>query len=244
MIERTVDVETQDGRMSTFITHPETGGPHPVVIVYMDAPGIREELRDMARRIGTVGYYTMLPQLFYRDGGPSFPPAERRSPEQLKHMQACMARISNAMCLDDTRALMRVAEGDRAAKGGPMGCIGYCMSGQFVLSVAGTFPERFKAMVSLHGVKHVTDKPDSPHKLVPKLQGEQYFGFAETDPHVPAAEVEALRQTIEANKTKTLFEIHPGAEHGFVFADRQAYNKREAERSWERIFPLFRRQLG
>ena len=79
MIERTLDLETADGRMPTFITHPETGGPHPVVVVYMDAPGIREELHDFARRIGTVGYYCMLPNLFYRTGGQSYPPADRRS---------------------------------------------------------------------------------------------------------------------------------------------------------------------
>lgn len=34
----------------------------------MDAPGIREELRDMARRLATVGYDVLLPNLYYRAG--------------------------------------------------------------------------------------------------------------------------------------------------------------------------------
>ncbi len=34
----------------------------------MDAPGIREELYDMARRLATVGYYVLLPNLYYRAG--------------------------------------------------------------------------------------------------------------------------------------------------------------------------------
>ena len=75
MHERQVQIATRDGQMPTFITYPEEGGAHPAVIFYMDALGIREELRDMARRIGTAGYYVMLPNLFYRDGGPSFDPA-------------------------------------------------------------------------------------------------------------------------------------------------------------------------
>src|ERR1700680_2599556 len=66
MIERQIEIGTRDGRMNTFICHPERAGPHPVVIFYMDAPGIREELRDMARRLGTVGYCVMLPNLNYR----------------------------------------------------------------------------------------------------------------------------------------------------------------------------------
>ena len=66
MIEQQVEISTKDGRMSTFICHPERSGPHPVIIFFMDAPGIREELRDMARRLATVGYYVLLPNLYYR----------------------------------------------------------------------------------------------------------------------------------------------------------------------------------
>ena len=68
MIEQTLDIVTKAGAMETFICHPERGGPHPAVMLLMDAPGIREELRDMARRLGTVGYYVLLPNLYYRAG--------------------------------------------------------------------------------------------------------------------------------------------------------------------------------
>ncbi len=69
MIERQVDLTTPDGTMPTFLFHPEHDGPHPVVLYLMDAPGIRPALRDMASRLGTAGYYVMLPYLYYR-GGP------------------------------------------------------------------------------------------------------------------------------------------------------------------------------
>ena len=49
MIDQQIDIPTKDGKTTTFITHPERGGPFPVIIFYMDAPAIREELRDMAR---------------------------------------------------------------------------------------------------------------------------------------------------------------------------------------------------
>ena len=66
MIEAEVDIKTRDGEMNAFVTHPEEGGPFPAVFFYMDAPGKREELHDMARRIATVGYYVVLPNLYYR----------------------------------------------------------------------------------------------------------------------------------------------------------------------------------
>ena len=68
MIEETLDISTKDGEMETFICRPERGGSLPAVFLLMDAPGIREELRDMARRLGTVGYYVLLPNLYYRAG--------------------------------------------------------------------------------------------------------------------------------------------------------------------------------
>lgn len=244
MIETTVDIATPDGAMPTFITHPELGGPHPAVILYMDAPGIREELRDFARRMATVGYYVLLPNLYYRDGGPSFPVGPARKEADAKAMFALMDALSNARIVSDTGPLMAHADADPAAKTGAMGCIGYCMSGQYVLTVAGTFPERFKAMASLHGVKLLTGEADSPHKLIGNLQGEQYFGFAEEDPWAPLETVAKLKQMLEDQGANCLLEIHPGTEHGFVFPERAMYHKAEAERNWERVFALFRRQLG
>ena len=85
MIEQTIDVPTKDGAATTFIAHPEREGPHPIVLFFMDAPAIREELRDMARRIAAVGYYVMLPNLYYRRGVleladlPPLPEAEARA---------------------------------------------------------------------------------------------------------------------------------------------------------------------
>ena len=87
MIDQQIDIATKDGKTTTFITHPERGGPFPVIIFYMDAPAIREELRDMARRLGTSGYYVMLPNMYYRSGvmelGPI--PPDPEAPERKRN---------------------------------------------------------------------------------------------------------------------------------------------------------------
>src|SRR5882757_11554150 len=115
MIEHTADIETKDGKTTTFITHPERGGPFPVVIFYMDAPGIREELRDMARRLGTCGYYVMLPNMYYRSGvmelGPI--PKDPEAPER-KRMFGYMNSIDIPMVMEDTRGLLAYADGQAA----------------------------------------------------------------------------------------------------------------------------------
>src|SRR5690348_3523946 len=116
MIEQTVDVPTRDGATTTFIVHPEREGPHPIVLFFMDAPAIREELRDMARRIATVGYYVMLPNLYYRKGVmelSALPPLE---PDAARaRMFELMGSITIPLIMDDADCLLAWADRDPAA---------------------------------------------------------------------------------------------------------------------------------
>jgi len=243
MLEREIGILTDDGAMPTFVTHPEEHGPHPCVILFMDALGIREELRDMARRIGTVGYYVMLPNLFYRWGGPSFDPALLPSrgpdPEMMRLNQA----LTHALCLGDTRALLEFAAADPAARD-PTGAVGYCMGGRHAYAAAGAFPDRIAAMASLHGGFQVTDRPDSAHLLTRHIRAECYFGFADGDPLSPPGHQETIAAECRRHGVTARLEVHPGARHGFTFPTRYCYDKPAAERVWERVLALFRRRLG
>jgi carboxymethylenebutenolidase len=244
MHERTLEVATADGRMPTFVTHPESEQRYPAVLFYMDALGIRDELEDMARRIATVGYYVLLPNLFYRDGGPSFDPAllptQGPDPEMMRLNQA----LSHAQVLADTRALLDFLAAEPAASRGGMAAIGYCMGGRHALAAAGAFPDRIKAMASLHGGYQVTERPDSAHLLIPAIKAECYFGFAADDPLTPPEHQQLIAEALSRHGIPHQLELHPGTQHGFTFPARHCYHKAAAERVWERLFALFRRRLG
>ena len=244
MIDQQIEIPTKDGRVTTFITHPERGGPHPVIIFYMDAPAIREELRDMARRLGTSGYYVMLPNLYYRSGvmelGPL--PADPESPER-KRMFQLMASINIPMVMEDTRALLAFAESRPAASTEKVGAVGYCMSGQYAVSAATHFPA-VKAAASIYGTRLATDQPDSPHLAAGKTKAELYFGCAETDVYAPMEIVEKVKQQMKADGANAEVEIYPGTHHGFAFPKRPVYDRDAAERHWERLLALYRRNLS
>ena len=104
MKEEQIDIQTSDGSMGTFITRPDRGGPFPIVLFLMDAPGKREELHDMARRIATVGYYVMLPNLYYRRVA-EFVVSETTRDEMFDHMNS----LSNIMVCADVGSLLDYA---------------------------------------------------------------------------------------------------------------------------------------
>ena len=182
MIERQLDIATKDGASTTFIVHPDRGGPHPVVVFLMDAPAIREELRDMARRFASSGYYVMLPNLYYRAGemelGPLNPDPE--SPWR-KKMFDLMNSLGISMVMSDVKGMLDFADKDPGANAKSVGTVGYCMSGRFAVCAAGEFPDRVKATASIYGVKLVTDSDNSPHLVAKRSPAEFYFACAERD---------------------------------------------------------------
>ena len=121
MLDIEIDIATNDGNMNTFISHPEEGGPYPVILFLMDAPGYREELHDMARRIATAGYYVMLPNLYYRR---TREPVSNDVPESREIMFGHMNSLSNSMVVDDCRAMLDFADSQVAARDGAVGCTG------------------------------------------------------------------------------------------------------------------------
>ena len=247
MKEYEVEIATSEGSLDTFVCHPEEGGPFPAIIMYMDAPGIREELRDMARRIATVGYFVILPNLYYRtgrEGHYGFDLERIRSDDaQLQNMFKIMNETTNERMVDDTEHMLAFIKGESEAKPGKVGCVGYCMSGRIVMSVAAAYPDSFAAIASYYGVGIMTDDENSPHLSAHRITGEVYLAFAEKDVYVPDALLEAIPKAMDEAHLNYRMEIYPGTDHGFAFPGRPAYHKVAAERHWERMFALFERNL-
>lgn len=241
MIEHHLDIPTRDGRMPTFVVHPDEGGPHPVVLFYMDAPGKREELHDMARRIASVGYFVVLPNLYYRAVREYELPA--RDEASFKRMFELMHQLTNALIVEDTAAMLTWVDAQPAADASRIGAVGYCMSGPFVVAAAAHHP-RLRCVASIYGANLVTDRDDSPHRMLDRVECEVYFACAGIDQWAPPETIATLEAALKAAGVNYRLEWYPGAHHGFAFPRREGiYDKASAERHWLRLFDLFRRRL-
>lgn len=242
MIEAEIPLATPDGAMSTFTTRPDEGGPFPVVFFYMDAPGIREELRDMARRIATTGYYVVLPNLYYRSK-PEFV-LDFATGSNRDEMFSLMNQLTNGIVVQDTEALIAHVESEPDADAGRIGCVGYCMSGPFVLSVAAAYPGRIQCAASIYGVRLAVDADDSPHRGFADTRGEIYIAAAEHDDYAPPELIARVEAAIAESGVNGRVEWYPGTGHGFAFPTRSGiFEKSAAERHWARLHSLFDRNL-
>jgi len=242
MIEEILDIAIGDGEMETFVCRPERHLPHPAVFFLMDAPGIREELYEMARRIASVGYCVLLPNLYYRAGRDT-----KYGPDVLEHgsaeharMRAVRTKMSIPPVMDDVGAMLAFVNSAPYTTG-PVGCQGYCMSGPYALAAAARYPERVACAASFYGTWLVSDAEESPHLTLGQGTAQLYIGCAEFDDLAPLPMVETLRGLLETAGADAELEMYPGVHHGFAFPERWCYDKPAAERHWERLFSLYRR---
>lgn len=242
MQEKHVLIQTPDGKMETFISHPDGKGPFPGVVIYQNVGGLSEILRGMARRASEEGYYCAVPDLYYRLGKVVIDP-DSKDPDVKGVRAAASGSMRNPRVMQDTQAVIDFMNKDPLVKPGGLGCIGYCMGGRFAVLAAGTYPDTFKASASLFGTRLMTDAPDSPHRVLDKLKGELYCGFAEHDHSMPLPDVAKFEQLLKDARVNFKCEVHPGTEHGYAFPGRKVYHKEASELSWERIFAMFKRQL-
>jgi len=253
MIETMTEIATRAGRMEAFVTHPEEAGPFPGIVVFMDIWGLREEMFDIARRIGTVGYHCTVPNLYYCQGNVRFEKRDDRGrmvsftalpPEERERMMVQRRLLTDEMVIEDAGAILAFLR-TQPVRSGAKGSIGYCMGGRHALCAAAAHPDQFRATVSLHGTILVSDSPLSPHRLADSYRGEIYCGFGEHDEHAKPDIVAALAQSLDGRPNVAYRHIvHKGAEHGYPLPDRDIYDKHAANRDWEIIFAMFRTVLG
>jgi len=249
---KAIEILTPDGTMDGYAAWPDGGGPFPLVVLFMDVWGLREELFSIARRVATEGYYCVVPNLYYRKGKIRY---ERRNaagkmvsfdtlPQDLQKEMVTLARsLSREMVRTDVAAILDFTRHEPVDPG-PAGSVGFCLGGRIGVRAAQEFPQRFVATASLHGTLLVTDAPDSPHRLEPLMRGELYCGSAEHD-HNSTPEILVALDKAMGGRTDLIYRqnLHIGARHGYALPDRDVHDRAAAETDWREIFAMFERQL-
>ncbi|WP_369194223.1 dienelactone hydrolase family protein [Streptomyces djakartensis] len=241
-----VDIPTKDGTADAYLARPGDGAAHPAVLLFMDAFGLRPQLRSMADRLAGEGYAVLVPNLFYRAGRaplfdlPDFIDPQAR-PGTFKQIMPVMQALTDERAMRDAGAFLRWLAASPAVADGPVALTGYCMGARLSLLTAGTYPERVAAAAGFHGGRLATDKPDSPHLVAGDITAELYFGHADQDHSLPQEQIDRLEQALTEAGVRHRCEVYPGAPHGFTQADTAAYHREGDERHWSALLDLLER---
>ena len=253
--EKNVEVKTPNGMSDGVFIFPATGGPYPGVLVWPDAFGLRPAMREIGKRVAAEGFSVLVPNPFYRAAkAPVFDTAKFgfSNQDDMAKLKQMMGSV-NARGAAERDAVAYIDFLDaqpqvNTAK--KIGTQGYCMGGPLVVKTAAVRPDRIGAGASFHGGGLVTESPDSPHLLAPKIKARMYFGIASNDDMRQPDAKDKLREAFAAAKVSAEIEIYPNSLHGWCVPDMPAqagapiYNKPDAERAWVKLVALYRSAIA
>jgi len=243
--ESEVDIHTPDGTADAYFVHPAKGA-HAAVLVWPDIFGLRPAFRQMGKRLAGSGYAVLVVNPFYR---------KQRAPTAPEHAdfddpatQAALMSLRNSLTPATTQtdgvAFVQWLDGQAAVdRRKRMGTTGYCMTGPFTIRTAAALPERIGAGASFHGGGLVTDKPDSPHLLIPKTRARFLIAIAESDHKRQPEAKDVLREAFAKANLPAEIEVYADTIHGWCPIDSKVYNHDQAEKAWGRMLVLFKSAL-
>ena len=244
--ESEVEIKTPDGTADAYFVHPSSG-KHPAVLVWPDIFGLRPAFRQMGKRLAESGYSVLVINPFYRvKKAPTAPEhADFQDPATRQMLMGQMSALTADTAVTDAKAFVTWLDGQKAVDTKKkMATTGYCMGGPFTMRTAALFPDRVGAGASFHGGGLVTDKPDSPHLLVPKIKAHYLFAIAESDDKTQPEAKNVLREAFaKANLPTPEIEVYTGTKHGWCPPDAQVYDHDQAEKAWSRMLALFKTSL-
>jgi carboxymethylenebutenolidase len=253
VVESDVEIKTPDGMCDAAFLHPKSGS-HPGVLIWPDAFGLRPSMREMARRLAVAGYSVLVPNPFYRISKAPFTDASSfnfQNPADMAKLRPLMASATAPGAAEkDAVAYVAFLDAQKAVnQSRKIGTQGYCMGGPLVVRTAATAPGRIGAGASFHGGGLVTDKPESPHLLAPKIKAHMYFGIAASDDERQPDAKDKLKEAFAAAHVPAEVELYAGTLHGWCVPDmpvqngNPTYSKPDAERAWGKLMALYEANL-
>jgi len=243
---RDVNVTTPDGLADCYFAHPASG-KHPAVLVWPDIMGLRPAFRAMGERLAQAGYAVLVVNPFYRSAkAPIMAEGESFQDEPVRNrVRGYTQAFTPEAVASDARAYLAFLDSqqsvDTARK---IGTTGYCMGGPLVMRTAAASPDRVGAGATFHGGGLATDRPDSPHNLIPQMKASFLIAIAENDDGRDPESKVVLRETFAAAQLPAEIEVYEGTMHGWCPPDSRVYNEAQAERAWGRMLALFKEALA
>lgn len=246
LVEADVEITTPDGTCDAYFAHPAKG-KHAAVLIWPDIVGLRPAFKMMAKRLAGDGYAALVVNPYYRqvksplvEVGQTF-----RDPEVRKKIIPYARALSQETNRTDAKAFVNWLDAQpEVDTSRQIGTTGYCMGGPMTMITAAHMPDRIGAGASFHGGGLATDKPDSPHLLIPQMTADYLVAVAANDDERNPQEKETLREAFAATKNSAEIEVYEGTQHGWCPPDSAVYDEVAANKAWERKLALFERALG
>jgi carboxymethylenebutenolidase len=240
-----VQVPTSDGVSDGSLHVPDENGPWPGVIVYPDAFGLRDAMREMGDQLAGLGYVALIPDIFYRAGdwAPFDPNTAFSDGTERGRLWGLLSSLTNERVIADADAYASFLLARPEVRGNAVGTTGYCAGGRMSLIAAGGLGDKIAAAASFHAARIAyPGDASSPHLAADRIRGAVYVAGSIEDNGFTEEHAELLDKALTSAGVPHTIEFYPG-HHGFCVPDNAPYDPALAQRHWEALRSFYAERL-
>jgi carboxymethylenebutenolidase len=216
------------GNLKAYIAHPAGEGARPVVIVVQEWWGLNENIKNIARRFATEGYFAIAPDLYSRQGNQVA--SDPNTAAQL------MGGLKTADGIEDLNSTISWIRAQKDTKSSKIGITGYCMGGTYATLLPCESKE-IAAAAPFYGEIPSDDK-------LKNLNCPMFYAYGANDGWIQRPDVERLASDLKKFGKKGEAKIYEGCDHGFFNDTRKdVYAPDAARDAWQHTLRLFAENL-
>jgi carboxymethylenebutenolidase len=226
-----ITFKSGDETIKGFLATPEGKGPFPAVIVIQEWWGLNDWIKDNSKEFAKKGFVAFAPDLY-----------RGQVTDDMKVASQLRKGLPNDRAMRDLKAAVDTVAANPSVDKSKIGCIGWCMGGQYSLQTALADP-RVSACAICYGA--VTSDEAKLKTLNARVLGV----FGEADAGIPAAGVREFETSLKKlKKDVERINIYPKAGHGFMRPTNgpnpnPVYSMADADDAWRQIFAFFSKSL-
>lgn len=222
-------VQVDGAEMRCYVAAPDSGGPHPAVVVIQHAGGVDQFIQTMTDRFSSEGYLAIAPDLYHRD--------DPNSPDDALTRMSRLRDVNIVADVDATVEHLKRLSNVNAAS---IGITGFCMGGRVTYLMAARNCD-FKAAVVFYGGNTMVSwgEGTSPFDLTPEIGCPVMGLFGEDDPNPNPTDVAKIDDELTKHGKPHQFHTYAGAGHAFMNEGRPSYREDAATDAWQKCLGWF-----
>lgn len=225
---------TLDKGLQGYYVYPKGKTSAPAVMVFMEAFGLNNHIKEVCDRLAKAGYTALAPDFYH---GATYAYTD---------MQNAIAKLKT---LDDTKVMAEVGKGleflakRKEVAANKIGVMGFCMGGRFTFLANAVHADKFKGAVAFYGsgIGNPNDQLGRKSLLdqVGVMKAPIMLIYGAEDKSILPDEHGRIVTALSSAKKRYTLTVFPTAGHGF-FSDRRGnYAAAAAKEAWQLTMNFF-----
>lgn len=218
--------------MNAYVFRPVGDGPFPAVMLFQEAFGVNNHIRNVAQRIADEGYLVIAPELFHRTA-----PAGFESTYDFSLVTHHYNALDTDKLLADVMATYDWLQTQADVLKDKIGSIGFCLGGR--VSFLANSAVQLAGAVSFYG--------GYTHTLAGRaatLSAPHLFFWGGKDRHILPQHIQTVKDALTAADKDFINVEISYADHGFFCDERAAYHPQAATEAWGMTKEFLANKLG